>query len=105
VEARTARDRWTSVALVRNAAPRVRSGVAIIDVEEFIADVAVGPGSAPADDEAAKTPDRKPAIPGIGALQMLSRDTRQVRTESPRHYPDNDLVSVTRVAAWVPSAP
>jgi hypothetical protein len=30
---------------------------------------------------------------------------RYSRTESPHHYPDNDLVAVTRVAAWIADAP
>src|SRR5262249_11744292 len=38
-------------------------------------------------------------------VQVLDRETRYSRTESPRHYPDNDLVSVTHVAAWVADAP
>lgn len=105
VEARTARERWTPVVVVRNAAARARGGVAIVDVEEFVADVAVGPGSAPKGDASTTASDRTPSIPAFGALQVLARSTRHSRTESPRHYPDNDLVSVTRVAAWVPTVP
>jgi hypothetical protein len=111
VSAREARDRWMPIAVIRNPAPRVRSGVVIIDVEEFVADVGVGPGSATpagAGDAAgngAAVRVAKPKIAGLGALQVLSRSVRQSRTESPRHYPDNDLVSVSRVAAWVSDAP
>ncbi len=110
VAAHEARDRWTPIVVVRNAAPRVRSGVAIIDVEEFLADVPVGPGSgaeaaAAGPGDSATVRVRTPRIPGLGALQVLSRTVRQSRTESPRHYPDNDLVAVSRVAAWVSDVP
>ncbi len=105
VVARTSADRWRPVVVVRNATPRRRSGVALIDVEDFLAHVAVGPGSAPRADAAAAMPRTKPKIPALGALQVLSEDTRNSRTESPRHYPDNDLVVVRRVAAWVSDVP
>jgi alpha-mannosidase len=104
VAARTARDDWTPIVVVRNAAPRGRSGVAILDVEEFLADVAVGPGSAPTDVPPIVAPLGKPRIPSLGVIQVLSRRLAQSRTESPRHYPDNDLVRVSRVAAWVDDA-
>lgn len=105
VETRGARDRWCPVALVRNAAPRARSGVAIVEIEEFMADVPVGPGSALASPLSTAAPKRKLIVPSLGSIQVLSRGTRYSRIESPRHYPDNDLVAVTRVAAWVTEAP
>lgn len=105
VAARVSADRWRPVVVIRNAAPRRRSGVALIDVEEFVSHVAVGPGSAPRADVPAVLPRSKPRIPALGALQVLSEETRNARTESPRHYPDNDLVVVRRVAAWVSEAP
>ena len=103
--AREARDRWTPVAVVRNSAPRARAGVAIIDVEQFMADVPVGPGSAPVADAAPLPTAEPPRIPSLGRVQVLSAGTRFSRVESPRHYPDNDLVSVHRVAAWVSGVP
>ncbi|HEY2162610.1 MAG TPA: glycoside hydrolase family 38 C-terminal domain-containing protein, partial [Gemmatimonadaceae bacterium] len=105
VEARMARDAWQPVALIRNPAPRRRTGVAILEIEEFVADVPVGPGSAPAAMSALTEPRRTPTVAGFGSVQVLDREMRNARTESPRHYPDNDLVSVTRVAAWVADAP
>ena len=104
---RELRDRWQPIVVVRNAAARRRSGVAILEIEEFIADVPVGPGSAPAAplDTTVKPPQDVPVVEGLGALQVLSRTVRYSRTESPRHYPDNDLVAVTRVAGWVEGAP
>jgi len=103
VAARDARRQWTPIVVVRNPAARVRSGVAILEIEEFIADVPVGPGSAPTMpvDATAPSNDSPLLVDGIGPLQILSRAVRHSRTESPRHYPDNDLVAVTRVAAWV----
>ena len=106
VEARTAHEAWTPIAVIRNAAPRRRSGVAIVDVEQFIADVRVGPGSAlAADDQRTVVPRGRPRIAGVGPVQVLARGVRHSRTESPRHYPDDDLVAVTRVAVWVGGAP
>jgi mannosylglycerate hydrolase len=35
----------------------------------------------------------------------LSKSLQHERTEAPRHYPDNDLVQVSEVAAWVPEVP
>ncbi|HET9730933.1 MAG TPA: glycosyl hydrolase-related protein [Acidimicrobiia bacterium] len=105
--AREARDRWTPIVVLRNPAPRQRSGVAIVEIEEFIADVPVGPNSAPTSPSAVATApsSRAPVVDGLGRLQVLSRDRRYSRTESPHHYPDNDLVAVTRVAAWVTDCP
>lgn len=97
-----ARDRWMPIVVVPNAAARAREGVAIIDVEEFIADVRVGPGSAPDPEPVSVSSSRTPVIPELGPLQVLSRRITNVRIESPRHYPDNDLVAITRVAAWLP---
>lgn len=105
VEARGSRDAWQPVVLLRNPAPRARSGVAILEIEEFIADVPVGSGSAAPEIPGAAEPRRTPTVAGLGPVQVLDRAMRHSRTESPRHYPDNDLVSVTRVAAWVADAP
>jgi alpha-mannosidase len=104
-DAHKARDRWQSLLIVRNAAPRRRSGVAIVDIEEFIADVPVGPGSAREDEPVSLSPQRKPVIPALGAVQVLSRALRNSRVESPRHYPDNDLVAASAAAVWVDDAP
>ncbi len=104
-EARAARDAWQPVVLIRNPAPRRRTGVAILEIEEFVADVPVGPGSAELATPSLPEPRRTPTVAGLGAVQVLDRQMRNSRTESPRHYPDNDLVSATRVAAWVVDAP
>src|SRR5262249_23305092 len=90
--------------ILRNAAPRRRSGVALIDVEEFVAHVAVGFGYALTPEEVRIVQTRIPRIPPLGRVQPLSKATRYSRIESPRHYPDNDLIIVHRVAAWVSNA-
>jgi mannosylglycerate hydrolase len=101
VAARTARDEWRSIVLVRNRAPRPRAGVAIVEIKQFLADVPVGPGSASATVRRAAHATRPPRVHGASALQILHRRLDYDLLESPRHYPDKDLVSVTRAAVWV----
>jgi hypothetical protein len=107
IAARESRDRWQPVVVVRNAAPRVRSGVGVLDIETFVADVPVGPGSASSSQPSVVlAPLRdEPVVAGLGRTQVLASDVRYSRTESPQHYPDNDLVTLTRVAAWIDEAP
>jgi hypothetical protein len=102
-ESRESRERWTPIIAIRNAAPHIRSGVAIVEIEQFVADVPVGPGSTPAGvgDASAHDRSRPPRVHSLGPLQVLSRARANRRIESPRHYPDNDLVDVTRAAVWV----
>jgi len=100
--ARNARDNWRSVVLVRNRAPRARGGVAIVEIEQFLADVPVGPGSATAQVRRVAETTSPPRLEGASAFQVLHRRVGYGLVESPRHYPDKDLVSVTRAAAWIP---
>ena len=101
--ARISPDRWRSLALVRNRAARPRGGVAEIEIETFLADVSVGPGSRPPDRV------RHVGIPRVAGgdvpIQLLATRRANRRTESPRHYPDNDLVEVRRIVAMVPPVP
>ena len=101
VAARTSRDRWRSFVLVRNRAPRPRGGVAIVEIKQFIADVPVGPGSVSATVSPAAHATPIPRLEGASPLQLLHRRIGYDLIESARHYPDNDLVSVTRAAVWV----
>jgi alpha-mannosidase len=102
VGARDARDRWAPIVVLRNPVPRPRGGVAVFEIEEFIADVGVGPGSAPSQAVPVSVDAKHvPTVQSLGPLQILGRRLAQSRTESPRHYPDNDLVQVTKVAAWI----
>lgn len=103
VAARTMKEVWTPVVVVRNRAPRARGGVAIVELKEFLADVPVGPGSsASAVRRAARS--TRPTI-GASMMQILDRRTGYDQLESPRHYPDKDLVSVTRAAVWLEPVP
>jgi alpha-mannosidase len=103
VEARTSPERWRPIVLVRNAAARPRGGVAIVDDETFLADVPVGPGSA-ASPGLAPAPERH-AVASLDDAQVLNTEVTHSLTESPRHYPDNDLVNRRRVAVWVAPIP
>jgi hypothetical protein len=103
VAARPARARWREVVLVRNSVPRRRSGIAELEIRRFLTDVPVGPGSGHS-----PPPPRLRLPPpeldgGRIPLQVLDRAVANDRIESPRHYPDNDLVEVTRVVAWLPA--
>ncbi|MDA1080932.1 MAG: hypothetical protein O2973_04510 [Gemmatimonadetes bacterium] len=101
--ARVHRERWTPMAVVRNAAARPRGGVAIICLSSFVSDVKVGANASPGAVETAKP--RTPALIGVTSLQILGRRVEHERTEAPRHYPDDDIVQVTEVAAWIPEVP
>jgi 2-O-(6-phospho-alpha-D-mannosyl)-D-glycerate hydrolase len=99
VAAREARDRWRSAAIVRNVAARPRGGVATLRLRSFLADEPVGHPSAGTSITLPPTPT--PALEGV-QLQVLAQSLGRDRVESPRHYPDNDVVASTLVAAWVP---
>lgn len=101
--ARTRRSDWKPIAVVRNAAARPRGGVALIRLASFVSDVKVGANASPGPVETA--PPSTPALGGVGALQVLSKSLEHERTEAPRHYPDNDIVQVSEVAAWIPEVP
>jgi len=104
--ARASTAHWQPALLVRNRVARRRSGVARIEIEEFLSHVPVGPGSAPKVGGRDPTlPRRLPSVTNLGPLQVLSRTVGYSRTESARHYPDNDLVAVTQALAWIEDAP
>ena len=101
VAARTARNDWHSIVIVRNRAPRPRGGVAIVEIKQFVADVPVGPGSASATVRHVVQSTSPPYVAGTVSSQTLDRRVDYDVIESPRHYPDKDLVVVTRAAVWV----
>jgi alpha-mannosidase len=101
---RMAGTRWTPFVLVRNRAARPRGGIAVAEIKEFLADVPVGPGSASAPTHRAAR-SRRLVIDGTPPLQVLSRRVSHDQLDSPRHYPDKDLVAVTRAAIWVEPVP
>ena len=98
--ARVVHDAWKPHVVVRNAAARARGGVAIVRVSRFVSHVRVGPGSGA---ELAPAPvNLGPlGIEGAGAVQVLRRELVHERTESPRGYPDDDLVERANAAIWI----
>ena len=100
--ARHSQDKWRAKFLVRNPAPRVRTGVAIVELSTKLADVAVGPGSAPDSSERARPWLVPTEMPGG---QLLAAYQGYERTEAPRDYPDNDAVGRMLLAIWVNEAP
>src|SRR5262249_45730280 len=63
------------------------------------------PGSATTDVAPPASTRRTPRIPAFGSLQPLARYLADDLVESPRHYPDNDVVAVTDALAWVDRVP
>ncbi len=101
--ARVARDAWRPQLIARNPAPRARGGVAIVRFSRFVADVRVGPGSSlPAEAPAPPPTPLHPGAEGAGPVQVLGRHLAHERTESPRAYPDDDLVEHVDAAIWMP---
>lgn len=100
--ARNMPDEWKPVVVVRNRAPRPRTGVAELEVDLVLDDAPVGPGSAGV--------ALQPRTPGAllleaSPIQEVSRARAFVREESSRHYPRNILVERRRVLAWVTDVP
>ncbi|HYC50668.1 MAG TPA: glycoside hydrolase family 38 C-terminal domain-containing protein [Gemmatimonadaceae bacterium] len=91
--ARHRQDDWIPTLVVRNRAPRTRSGVALVELVMKLADVPVGPGSAPS---RATRAELSPVV---------NLDVTHERTESPRAYPDNDAVARFHTAVWMDQVP
>jgi alpha-mannosidase len=88
---------WRPAVLIRNPVARSRGGVVELRLAATLADVAVGPGSAARQG----VPRRAPAWGVVGVpLQVLQRRERVELTESPRDYPDADLVAEARAVGW-----
>jgi mannosylglycerate hydrolase len=100
--ARHSQDKWRAKFVVRNPAPRMRTGVAIVELSTKLADVAVGPGSAP-DGSDRQRPLLIPSV--MPGAQLLAAYSGYERTEAPRDYPDNDAVGRMLLAIWVNDAP
>lgn len=95
---------WTPLVAIRNRAPRARRGVALVEIKQFVGDIPVGPGSAA---RGAPEPHLPPALRSLSDAPIQHLGQRRVfdRLESPRHYPDNDLVVATRAAVFVGDVP
>lgn len=104
--ARNAPASWLPLLVVRNPAPRARSGVTTARLTLKLADVPVGPGSThvrvtgPARAELPRV-----AWPVGAPVQLLEMTLAHERTESPRAYPDNDAVAHFDAAVWVDHLP
>ncbi len=94
--ARVGQAHWRPMIVVRNRAPRARSGVALVEVTMKLADVPIGIGSKSASDAY-----------GVGTTAGTFLDTSisYERAESPRHYPDNDAVARFHAAIWIKDVP
>lgn len=100
--ARVALDDSRPVVLLRNPAPRQRTGVVELRLVASVATVAVGPGSATRQGP----PRRLPAWGVAGMpLQILSRGETIALTEAPRAYPRADRVAEVRALGWVEDLP
>jgi mannosylglycerate hydrolase len=96
--ARRAVSAWRPVVVLRNRAPRARSGVVELTLRRTVSDVAVGPGSATRQGAPRRlAPWRVHAMP----LQLLHVNRRVALTESPRDYPDADLVAEATAVGWM----
>ena len=96
--ARTQPHAWRPVVALRNPVARARRGVAELTLRATIADVAVGPGSGSR--QGARQRPSPWKVDGL-PLQVLSRSEVVALTESPRAYPDADLVAEARALGWV----
>jgi len=95
----TLRDAWHPRLVLRNRSARQRHGVAEVEIVQTLRDVPVGPGSGGTPPDAVTL--FTATVEGL-SLQPLRQFRRYERRESPQHYPDNDLVTVTRALVWVP---
>ena len=92
--ARQRQDEWRPTVIVRNRAARPRSGVALVEVTLKLADVPVGPGSAPT------SPGKRSPSASDPDMEIVHE-----RTESARAYPDNDAVTRFHSAVWMTDVP
>lgn len=88
-----------------NPAARSRGGVVVAELTFFREDVVVGP---PGPRRPRRGPGARPFGLRVGGVpvmpQVLGVARAQERLDAPRHYPDQDLVDVVRVAFPLPAA-
>ena len=89
---------WRPAVLLRNPVARARGGVVELTLSATLTDIAVGPGSASRQGVRRRVPAWR--VDGV-PLQILSRHERVALTESPRAYPDADLVVEARAVGWI----
>ncbi|MDB4914117.1 MAG: glycoside hydrolase family 38 [Gemmatimonadetes bacterium] len=96
--ARTTPAEWKPAVVVRNASARPRGGVVELALTHTAADVAVGPGSGNRQGERRPVPEWRV---NDMAIQVLSTSEQVALTESPRAYPDADIVTAARAVGWI----
>ena len=89
---------WRPAVLVRNPVARARGGIVELTLRATLADVAVGPGSGPRQGERRRAPPW--GVEGI-PLQVLAQRECVALSESPRAYPDADVVVEAQAVGWV----
>ncbi|HET7186627.1 MAG TPA: glycoside hydrolase family 38 C-terminal domain-containing protein [Gemmatimonadaceae bacterium] len=97
-QARTSASAWRPAVVLRNPTARPRGGVVELTLSATVADVAVGPGSGARQGSRRRVPPWR--VEGM-PLQILARRERVALTESPRAYPDADLIVEVRALGWV----
>jgi alpha-mannosidase len=102
--ARASREEKGDRIVILNGVPFARGGVVFVEQVEKLADEPVGPGSGsgPRFADVARTRDDF-KVPG--GAQLISSRVHRHRIESPRHYPDNDIVRSRVIACYVRSQP
>ena len=100
VAARSRPESWRPVVLLRNRAARPRGGIAEVELVVPLRHIPVGPGSGTPGGEV-RSPRTVSLDGGAVPIQVLSRERRDARVESPRHYPRNELVERIRAVSWV----
>jgi alpha-mannosidase len=94
------RSSGADVTVIQNDLPRRRSGVALVEVLEKLADERVGPGSGTGPSIGAIAEADEPPV--LSAGQILDSTVARDRIEGRRRYPDNDIVRRTTAACWIP---
>ena len=90
--------------IIRNDAAQRRAGVAFVELIEKIGDEPVGPGSG-GGQRFDEFTEKAAATSVPSGMQVIATRIARNRIESPRHYPDNDIVRVTSVATIVGEQP
>ena len=98
--ARASSDAWRPAVVVRNRVARKRSGVVELTLQQTIASIAVGPGSA--ERQGVRDEPCQWSVSGV-PLQILSQRERVALTESARAYPRADLVLEASALGWLES--
>jgi hypothetical protein len=90
--------------VILNGVPFARGGVVLVEQIEKLADEPVGPrsGGGPRMADFAR---RRDEFKVPGGAQLISSRVGRHRIESPRHYPDNDIVRARTIACYVTPQP